>query len=128
MTRRRWFRFSLRTLFVVAALVACGAAWVGAEVRFVRQRNAFYAKVWAVRGDFKWVEPVPDNLKSKWHEWLGDAGPVERICVPHYCADDFRAEAERLFPEASFVALSKEEIEERRFELSRGQPGIAPGI
>jgi hypothetical protein len=40
---RRWFRFSLRTLFVVVVLMACAAGWVVYHVNWVRQRHAVLA-------------------------------------------------------------------------------------
>jgi hypothetical protein len=40
--KRRWFAFSLRTLFVVVTLVAC---WLGYELNWIRQRRDFAARV-----------------------------------------------------------------------------------
>jgi len=37
---RRWFRFSLRMMFVVVTVVSLGCAWLGWNVKIVRQRAA----------------------------------------------------------------------------------------
>ncbi|HEV2973083.1 MAG TPA: hypothetical protein VGY55_24160 [Pirellulales bacterium] len=37
--RLRWFQFRLRTLFVLTALVASAAMWVGWQIRIVQQRK-----------------------------------------------------------------------------------------
>ena len=36
--KRRWFRFSLRTLFVMMTVVCC---WLGYELNWIRNRHAF---------------------------------------------------------------------------------------
>ncbi len=38
-TRRRWFRFSLRTLFVVVTLVAVSSSWVVYQLNWIRGRR-----------------------------------------------------------------------------------------
>ena len=38
--RRHWFRFSLRTLFVVVTVFGIGLAWLGWELQLVRRRTA----------------------------------------------------------------------------------------
>jgi hypothetical protein len=40
--KRRWFRFSLRTLFVVVTVIAC---WLGWNVHVVRQRQAVWREI-----------------------------------------------------------------------------------
>jgi hypothetical protein len=39
--KRRWFRYSLRMLFVLVTVVCC---WLGYELNWIRQRHAFLAK------------------------------------------------------------------------------------
>jgi hypothetical protein len=40
-TKRRWFRFSLRTLFVVVTLLCC---WLGYQLNWIRQRHAVLSR------------------------------------------------------------------------------------
>ncbi|HEV2973084.1 MAG TPA: hypothetical protein VGY55_24165 [Pirellulales bacterium] len=37
--RLRWFQFRLRTLFVLTALIALAAMWVGWQIRIVQERK-----------------------------------------------------------------------------------------
>jgi hypothetical protein len=39
--RRRWFRFTLRTLFVVVTLAAIAASWVAYQINWIRARHTF---------------------------------------------------------------------------------------
>lgn len=48
--KHRWFRWSLRTLFVVMTAIAC---WLGYELNWIRQRRAFIAQETAVRYSHK---------------------------------------------------------------------------
>ena len=40
-SKRRWFQFNLRTLFVLITLIAC---WLGYELNWIRQRRNFIAE------------------------------------------------------------------------------------
>src|SRR5262245_27202765 len=39
--KRRWFRFSLRTLFILIALIAC---WLAYSVHWIKQRHAYLSE------------------------------------------------------------------------------------
>ena len=39
--RRRWFRFSMRTLFVLVTIIGVVAGWVAYQLSWIRQRRAF---------------------------------------------------------------------------------------
>lgn len=39
--KRRWLRFSLRTLFVMVTVFGLGLGWIGWNLKQVRNRNAF---------------------------------------------------------------------------------------
>ena len=38
-TKRRWFRFSLRTMFVLVTVVACCVGWLASQLSWARQRH-----------------------------------------------------------------------------------------
>jgi hypothetical protein len=42
--RRIWFRFSLRTLFVLVTLFGCAMGWVAYSLNWIRQRREFCAR------------------------------------------------------------------------------------
>jgi len=37
--RRRWFRFSLRTLFVLVAVLGLSLVWLGMQLKWIRERS-----------------------------------------------------------------------------------------
>jgi hypothetical protein len=101
--QRRWFRFSLRTLFLIVTVFGC---WLGYELNWIRQRHALLADSpkW---GSYVWPKaPVPAAPGLLWmfgekgHSYLG-------LTMPENRADRNLAEQERelkrakeLFPEA----------------------------
>jgi hypothetical protein len=107
-TRRRWFQFGLRTMFVAVAVFA---VWLGWELRFVQQRRE------AVRSmrseDYYWESDDSKDLfplmasqvqKSKkvtiprWRRWIGDEAMLCIIVSPK--AGPTEVEMRRMFPEA----------------------------
>lgn len=108
--RNRWFSFSLRTLFVAVTIAACAAAWLIGQIRLVEQRRAFSETLFTRHGYFHYdMNEIPSL--PWWREFLGDDG-VQQIRVPFTCESEFRSEAARLFPEAQFLPISKEEMEQ----------------
>jgi len=99
--KRRWFRFSLRTLF---ALVMIIGTWLGYHVNWIRQRHAFAAQYMPTlpsrRAEYNWVsfsvgyaQPPPWSLRLFGEEY----------CPP---LEFPRSEVQRfneLFPEAAIV-------------------------
>jgi hypothetical protein len=78
--KRRWFRFSLRTMFLVCTVVA---VWLGWNVHLVRQRRAFIENlpersVFRIRANVFREMPVPppqsvrDALERQFFEWAID--------------------------------------------------------
>jgi hypothetical protein len=55
-----------------------------------------------------------------WREWLGDY-TVDQIRVPFARDAEFRSDAKRLFPEAAFMPISKEEMEQEARDLEDQQ-------
>jgi hypothetical protein len=107
---RRLFRFSLRTMFVVVTVVA---VWLGWELKFVRERQAW---VQANKALIRPGEPVPvgsvvgmyiDSGATQsyfpiWRRWLGDA-PVPTIVFPEPWTN--HDSVKRLFPEAELFQV-----------------------
>jgi hypothetical protein len=116
--RRRWFRFSLRTMFVVVTLVGC---WLGYELHWLRQRRAFIAHETAIRDAQKewWSTIALTAAPGKSPPWapgglwlfgepgysfvyfISDSGtpPESRTLTAN--DRDRLATARRLFPEAT---------------------------
>jgi hypothetical protein len=130
--RRRWFAFSLRTLFVVVTLFAVVLGWVMWQRQIVRERRAMRdwlaERAWVVPDASRAVVPVyigqqqpqPGPLGQKLatikqqrqvhatlslvRRWFGDES-VDGICLTEALTGR-HAEFERLFPEAIVVLES----------------------
>ena len=51
--KRRWFRFSLRTLFVLVTIIGIAAGWVTYQLNWIRERHS--AGKWVVQNyDVAW--------------------------------------------------------------------------
>jgi len=55
--RRRWFRFSLRTLFVLVAVLGVFLGWLGVQVKWIRDRHE--ALSWVLK---------QNGLYSEWRD------------------------------------------------------------
>jgi len=93
--RRRWFSFSLRTLFVVVAASGLFLAWLGVQVQWIRDRHEALSHY-----------SVGTTVRPKKAPWsiriLGEAGaPV--VVVKFSTSMDERERLRRLFPEAKVL-------------------------
>jgi len=103
--RRRWFRFSLRTMLVLVTFLAIPLGWVGCQLNWIRQRHAFlkqdgvYPSAPGHPGpnsfEIYYVRP-PAFLGYFGERGLGD------IAV---AAEEQLSEAKRLFPEAVYISV-----------------------
>ena len=105
--KRRWPRFSLRTMFVVVTVFGC---WLGWNLQQVRERERFLREIPSRGGSFYALTGVPQYPPVKlrpisapfvW-SWLGaTAVPADAISLPHdkFSRDEIER-ARRLFPEA----------------------------
>ncbi len=110
-TRRRWFQFGLWTMF---AVVTAFGAWLGWELKFIRDREALLSwrdrKCEVERRESPglvspvalWVRPKPATIPI-WRTWLGDE-PAEFIVLPHAASTVDQERAKVLFPEALVYA------------------------
>jgi hypothetical protein len=109
--RRRWFRFSLRTMFL---LVTSFSLWLGWQTWIVRERSAMRDWLDANGGR---VSPTMQgtqldhepfifeqvNTLPFWRRWLGDQS-IAAVSLPDFPPPTEQVErAKRLFPEAKVV-------------------------
>jgi hypothetical protein len=117
---RRWFRFSLRTLFVVVTILGC---WLAYEFNWIRQRRAVVAespKWLAYEGED--IGPMAQPLAPGLLWLLGEKGyagvnmvvivdELDDTLVDSWPPDDIKSElqrVEKLFPEAMVGAAPVE--------------------
>lgn len=101
--KRRWLRFSLRTMFV--GVTAFGL-WLGWHFSDVRQRMVMREFIAEIKGEV--VDPPVDESDiwaakiPKWRRFLGDK-PAEFIALPMDTTDENVQTVKRLFPEAQVL-------------------------
>jgi hypothetical protein len=101
-TRRRWYQFSLGTMFL---LVTATAFWLGWDMRYIRERRAFLAsnREAIAAGPKRYIVMRKTQYKPAeiplWRRWLGDEA-VDVIPMPFAAGDEAHAKARALFPEA----------------------------
>jgi hypothetical protein len=122
--RRRWFRFSLRTMFVIVTLFAC---WIGWQTTIVRERKAvlkemrgnpsFHVTTVAERLDWAVAPNTPLPKVSIVRSWLGDE-PVFSLSILGHAegSESVLTRFKNAFPES--------EVVERPFEPCH--PGCFP--
>jgi hypothetical protein len=101
--KRRWFRFSLRTLFVVVTVGAV-LSWLGWNFRAVRQRDDAIWLIESKGGQVDFVQPGSEKFAAPIIFRLFGDRQVEWLMAPKL---DFTAEDcdrfMRLFPEAKIL-------------------------
>ena len=104
--KRRWFAYSLRTLFVVVTVFGC---WLGLELKFIHEREACAVRISQAGGGvaaypnvFRGSQRWPPPRIPLWRRWLGDR-PFDGMMVPPEWPEAEAKQARSLFPEA-FVA------------------------
>lgn len=97
--RRRWFQFSLATMFVVVTALAVLLGW---ELKFIEQRAEFRDWLLNSGGDFRFKVNTPqlgaDDVPV-WRDWLGDSS-CSLIMLGHNPTPAQFEKAHKLFPEA----------------------------
>jgi len=97
--RRRWFRFSLRTMLVLVAVAAIPLAWMGYHLIWIMQRHQYLEDARIVAkskaGDSK---RLPIGL------WLmGEHGIHSLVLLE--ISEDERSRIAALFPESSVLVV-----------------------
>lgn len=77
--RRRWFRFSLRTMFVLVTLVAATIGWLGREWRIVQVRKAILREI--ERLEPAAIDPSVEQQESRNSDPLYDPRQWDSIRV-----------------------------------------------
>ncbi len=106
----RWYRFSLRTLFIAIAVVGVAAGWLVRESQFIQARREFMAQADRERqGLIGFVHYASSPTIPVWRMWLGDSAE-SRVILPATWSNADLEKAKRLFPEAFQIAI--EEVQE----------------
>jgi hypothetical protein len=94
--KRRWYQFSLRTMFVLVFVVSAPLAWVGCSLSWIRQRHEALDARQVYDSSGSAATTAPGGL------WLfGDRG-----VITIFCSAENAELARRLFPEALISSLS----------------------
>ena len=109
-TRRRWFRYSLRTFFVLIAVAGCAMAWLKWNLGQVRQREALLQKLRHPLNtqaffveDIGWDGPPPSPKVPVTWSLLG-ARPVAIIHLQRYrLSVEEERQIREWFPEATIM-------------------------
>jgi hypothetical protein len=108
--KRRWFRFSLRTLLVVVTVLGSVLGWVTWNLNWIRERHA--TMTWYKQNGCGPVNVFQDGTKAPWSiRILGEPGygtillDVKLNRIP--TADDQRVkrQVELLFPESTVIFI-----------------------
>jgi hypothetical protein len=95
-SKRRWYQFSLRTMFVLVFVVSVPLAWVGYSLSWIRQRHEAL--------DTRQVYDFSDSAATTAPGGLWLFG--ERGVITIFCSTENAEFARRLFPEAFISSLS----------------------
>ena len=112
MKARRWFRFTLRTMFVLLTVSALAVGW---QFRIVHERRAVARLVTKAGGRLTNVGPDPyrpedffnpaESRISRLRRWLGDVG-VGYVVIPDAMPPNEQERVRRAFAEASVITES----------------------
>jgi hypothetical protein len=98
--RRRWFRFSLRTLFLLVTLAAVSAGWVSWSLNWIRQRQSAL-RTDGIQGNPNSLHTIYDKPQTPSGLWIfGEVGQSTLIVQGGLISKDRSFELRELFPEA----------------------------
>ena len=93
--RRRWYQFSLRTMFVLVSLLSIPLAWVGYSISWIRQRHLWINKGIGILSSPSVVPPRAPGVQTS-VAYLGEQGMRTIIVsgaprtMPTNCIASFR--------------------------------------
>ena len=109
MKPRGWFRFRLRTLFVLLTVFGIVLAWVGVQVKWIRDRREFlatYLDEGVLRSRSRLEDPASYPTAAPWSiRVLGETGTAA-IFLPRNIDTQERERIQRLFPEAKLYVVA----------------------
>jgi hypothetical protein len=95
--KRRWFRFSLRTLFVLVSIACITAGWAAYQLNWIRQRHQFLKRPVGTYG----FDGMIVDAECPWSLKLFG----EKACDAVFTNKATKQEAKELFPEARIVVI-----------------------
>ena len=107
---RRWFRFSLRTMFVLVTVLC---VWLGYAMNWIRQRRDFAAAMTARSAEFDVLHTHPRKRAPMGMSLLGE--PAVKLVqivetgadgLPRKDTEQIVQTAQKLFPEAEIEIAS----------------------
>jgi hypothetical protein len=115
--KRHWFRFSLRTLFVLVTIFGVGAGWVAYQLNWVRERHKFLRTLAGdakerssfLRSEVPHLYPQPKRTLPIVARIIGEQ-PYSLIILPQSYNQMLIEEARSLFPESIIDQVSKDSI------------------
>ena len=114
MAKPRWFRFSLRTLFVLVTLLACALGWLVWQIQIVRERKSLLSEVSRYNSSYPFDQlyfdvlegkiaiygPLPEQVRVSWvRRALGDNSYMS-ITLPEHVPANVIERVESAFPES----------------------------
>lgn len=143
--KRRWFRYSLRTLFVVVTVVCC---WLGYHLNWIAQRHAFLADETLVRerhpdpahasmsAGIAWRDPQAPRRAPGMLWIFGEGGWTSfGVLVQSRSVDDLTdhdwdriSDARSLFPESEVIAVHVWDTSHAGIVSSRVKGSIPPKV
>lgn len=100
--KRRWFRFSLRTFFVVVTILA---VWLGYQINWIRQRRDVRASTTISIPILCFVTEEASDAPPWPLAWFGEKSGGPEWVLPATTSDEELARVQKLFPETLVTRL-----------------------
>ena len=101
--KRRWYQYSLRTLFIIVTFFGIGFGLIGGQALIVRERKAMLDEIQL--GGGRWmdrpaaVSVLPDDWALPWYRRLLGDNVIRAIFLPKSLRQR-HASVQEIFPEA----------------------------
>jgi hypothetical protein len=124
--QRRFFRFSLRALFVTVSIAAILTAWAVSNYRWARQRRAFLSVSGRVNGHERTVQSYYCEFDRPFIKWLlfGERRVTFMNLYPGSFDDAYLVQVRNLFPEAEIISSSDPNALEEEEEKKGREKGV----